>query len=294
MNEVEPTLPEAPDDPVGTSPFDAIRHFDADGNERWSARQLWMLLDYSTWQKFENALDRARQSLINTGLSVEDHFTRSVKNPSARGGRPATDYELTRYAAYVTVMNADPNMPRVAEAQAYFAIQTRRAEVAERENVRFMIPRTMADALRLAADEYERAELASEQARMLNAQIEHQAPKVAKAEAHSTSDSSIHRQAFAREVQQWGTTIGVPVLQEQVHELLRRKGMLVGGARSDRNHATAQAVSSGWARTHKDVTKDGHAYATTYLLPRGQDIAWKWITEHVAAHGNLSMERNVA
>ncbi|AJA43346.1 antirepressor [Mycobacterium phage Sbash] len=155
-------------------------------------------------------------------------------------------------------------------------------------NVRFLVPKTLPEALRLAADQYERAELAEQQNKMLEARIEKDAPLVAKAEAHSSADNaSVNRQTFAREVQQWGIKRGVNILHEHVYELLRRKGMLVSGDRSDRNHATAQAAKAGWAWTKKDVKND-HATATTYIRPRGQDLAWKWITEHVATYGDLT------
>lgn len=128
---------------------------------------------------------------------------------------------------------------------------------------------------------------AESEAKMLTAAIERDAPLVAKAEAHTANAKSINRQMFAREVQQWGTKQGIHVLQDQVYEMLRRRGMLIGGHRSDRNHATSQAVKSGWAFTHKDVTEDGHPTAVTMINPRGQDIAWKWITEYVRENGNL-------
>lgn len=161
-------------------------------------------------------------------------------------------------------------------------------------NIAFLIPKTLPEALRLAADQAERAELAEAKGRVLEARIEKDAPLVAKAEAHSVSDSMIHRQAYAREVQQWGHKQGVKILQEQVYELLRRRGMLVAGERSDRNHATSHAVKSGWAWTKKDVTDDGHATAVTYLHPRGQDIAWKWISAYVNEFGDLRPQDGVA
>jgi phage antirepressor YoqD-like protein len=154
--------------------------------------------------------------------------------------------------------------------------------------VTFLIPKTLPDALRLAADQAERADRAELQAKTLSARIEKDAPLVAKAEAHSVSDSAaVHRQMFAREVQAWGNKQGINILHEHVYELLRRKGMTIAGDRSDRNHATSHAVKSGWAWTKKDVTEDGHATATTYLRPRGQDLAWKWIAAHVAEFGDL-------
>lgn len=130
--------------------------------------------------------------------------------------------------------------------------------------------------------------LESEARQQLEAAVERQAPLVAKAEAHSVSDgAAVNRQTYAREVQAWGKKQGVNILHEQVYEILRRKGMLIAGDRSDRNHASSQAVKSGWAWTKKDVTEDGHATATTYLRPRGQDLAWKWITQHVNEFGDL-------
>jgi hypothetical protein len=121
----------------------------------------------------------------------------------------------------------------------------------------------------------------------LHSRIEKDAPLVAKSEAHTANARAINRQAYAREVQQWGMKQNINILQEQVYELLRRKNMLIDGHRADRNHATAHAVKSGWAWTQKDITEDGHPTATTKLNPRGQDIAWKWITDYVREHGDL-------
>lgn len=142
-------------------------------------------------------------------------------------------------------------------------------------------------AIEVAKAERARADQAEAQARVLTAAIERDAPLVAKAEAHTANARSINRQAFAREVQQWGTKQDINILQEQVYELLRRRGMLIDGHRADRNHATSQAVKSGWAFTHKDVTEDGHPTAVTMINPRGQDLAWKWITDYVRDNGNL-------
>lgn len=159
----------------------------------------------------------------------------------------------------------------------------------------FVIPKSLPEALRAFAAEVEAHELTAARAAnaettnlVLTSRIEKDAPLVAKAEAHTASDSMIHRQAFAREVQQWGMKRGIKVNQQHVYELLRRKRMLVAGERSDRNHATSHAVQAGWAWTKKDVTETGHATAVTYINPRGQDMAWKWITAHVDEFGTLA------
>lgn len=265
------------------SPFDAIRQVRADGTEFWSARDLLPLMGYANWRNFETPVRRAMKTAANQGMDVASLFAGSRK--VAASGPAAEDFELSRYAAYLVAMNGDPNIPEVAEAQHYFAVRTREAEVRQPA---FLIPKTYAGALRAAAEQAERAELAEQQNKMLEARIEKDAPLVAKAEAHSKADNAaVNRQTFAREVQAWGVKQGITILHEHVYHLLRRKGMLIDGQRSDRNHATAQAVKAGWAWTHKDVTPEGHATAVTYLRAHGQDLAWKWITEHVAAHGDL-------
>ncbi len=65
--------------PQHTSPFDAILRVDEQGNEYWSARDLYKLLGYSTWQKFQFAIQQAKKSCENSGYAVSDHFNLEVK-----------------------------------------------------------------------------------------------------------------------------------------------------------------------------------------------------------------------
>lgn len=114
----------------GNSPFDAIKLTRPDGSEYWSARDLAPLMGYPRWNEFRTPLDRAMVAARNQGIDVNNNFRASteVKKPGQRGPAGA-DFELTRFAAYLTAMNGDPNKPEVAAAQAYFAIQTHVAEV---------------------------------------------------------------------------------------------------------------------------------------------------------------------
>lgn len=271
------------------SPFDSIRQTRPDGSEFWSARDLMPLLGYPTWQHFVPAIDRARAAAVAQGNDVDALFTVSREKS---GGRPREDFHLARFACYLVAMNGDPRKQEVASAQAYFAIQTRVAET--QAPAQFELPQTMSEALRLAADQFDRAELEASKRRQLEAKVEHDAPKVAKAEAHTASKKAIHRQEFSREVQAWGQKIhGIHILQKHVFAFLAHKGMTIGGSRSDTGHATAHAVRSGWAWTEKGVSEDGYEYATTRLFPKGQDIAWKWITAHVEANGTLELPRQI-
>lgn len=107
------------------SPFDSIKRTDADGLEFWSARDLMLVMSYARWNEFKTPLERAMKSALNQGHGVDGLFRRSTENS---GGRPSENFHLTRFAAYLVAMNGDPNKTEVAEAQAYFAIQTRVAE----------------------------------------------------------------------------------------------------------------------------------------------------------------------
>src|SRR2546430_9261326 len=85
-----------------TSPFDGIRHEDERGKEYWSARELYKLLGYATWQKFQNAIEQAKIACENSKQSVSDHFNLQVKMIVAGKGakRKTEDYRLSCYACY--------------------------------------------------------------------------------------------------------------------------------------------------------------------------------------------------
>lgn len=112
--------------PASASPFDAIMRTDDYGNEYWSARDLMPMLGYESWRRFEDSITRAKYTAANQNQPSESLFVGTVKK--SEGGRPAEDIHLARYACYLVAMNGDPRKTEVAEAQAYFAIQTRVAE----------------------------------------------------------------------------------------------------------------------------------------------------------------------
>ncbi len=116
------------------SPFEAIRKENEDGSEYWSARELYKLLGYSRWEKFQYALEQAQKACENSGYAVSDHFHLQVQMMKTGKGakRAVEDYQLSRYACYLTLQHADASKPIIALAQTYFAVQTRRQELADK------------------------------------------------------------------------------------------------------------------------------------------------------------------
>lgn len=105
------------------------------GEEYWYARDLWSLFGYANWRNFRPAIEKAKESCKTSGGLVESHFA-SVRKMAKIGGNQAfreiDDYKLTRYACYLIAQNGDPRIPEIAFAQMYFAVQTRKQEVMEK------------------------------------------------------------------------------------------------------------------------------------------------------------------
>jgi DNA-damage-inducible protein D len=118
----------SPDD--AKARFDDICQISPYGAEYWSARDLYPLLGYDTWRRFETAIERAKIACANLGEEVADHFAGAVKVIQAGKGAQmeVSDYALSRFGCYLTAMNGDPRKPEIAQAQGYFAVQTRRME----------------------------------------------------------------------------------------------------------------------------------------------------------------------
>ena len=113
--------------------FEDIKHVNPDGGEYWLARELSATLDYMEWRNFSKVIDKARLACKNSGFDIDDHFVEVNKmvEIGSRTSRGVVDYELSRYACYLIVQNGDPRKEVIAHGQTYFAIQTRRQEVAD-------------------------------------------------------------------------------------------------------------------------------------------------------------------
>lgn len=118
------------------SVFEDIKHVE-NGQEFWYARELGKALGYVKWVSFRKVIERAKVSLHRTGMPVENHFAHvgkkvSIGYDTQQNPREIENFKLTRYACYIIAQNGNPaKKPKIAEAQAYFATQTRKQELSE-------------------------------------------------------------------------------------------------------------------------------------------------------------------
>ena len=118
-----------------TATFESIKKIDENGVEYWLSRDLAKILEYADYRNFITVINKAKEACSNSGNDVLDHFGDITEMVTIGSGaqRPIDTIKLTRYACYLTVQNADPSKTIVAQAQTYFAIQTRIAEVQQME-----------------------------------------------------------------------------------------------------------------------------------------------------------------
>ena len=115
------------------SPFERIKRTNDVGMEFWSSREFSEILNYGDYRNFEGVIEKAKLSCFNSGHRIEDHFVDATEMIEiGKGGqRPVKTVLLSRYACYLAIQNADPKKEIVAHGQTYFAIQTRRQELAD-------------------------------------------------------------------------------------------------------------------------------------------------------------------
>jgi DNA-damage-inducible protein D len=118
---------------LGGQSFEDLKQVNDHDAEYWSARDLQPVLGYSQWRRFEDAIHRAQTSCEQSGNDPAYHFAGAGKMIAlGKGGqREVADYQLSRFACYLIAQNGDPRKPEIAQAQKYFAIQTRRQELSE-------------------------------------------------------------------------------------------------------------------------------------------------------------------
>ena len=115
--------------------FENIKHIGESGNEYWEARELQHVLEYIQWRRFEDVIEKAKIACKNSHVDTNEHFADVGKlSTNVNGGkRKIIDYKLSRYACYLIAQNGDSRKKAIALAQTYFAIQTRKQELSEKE-----------------------------------------------------------------------------------------------------------------------------------------------------------------
>jgi len=115
--------------------FEDIKHIDENNNEYWLARELQSVLGYRQWRSIYDLIERAKIACKESKNNIYNHFAVQRKMIKLAKGatRNIIDYKLSRYACYLIVMNGNPKMKIIALGQTYFAIQTRKQELIEKE-----------------------------------------------------------------------------------------------------------------------------------------------------------------
>ena len=115
--------------------FDDIKHTDEYGNEYWEARELQQVLEYKEWRKFEGVINKAMTACETSEINASEHFVGADKLSNRHNNAKVyiKDYKLSRYACYLIAQNGDSRKKVIALAQTYFAIQTRKQELSEKE-----------------------------------------------------------------------------------------------------------------------------------------------------------------
>lgn len=110
--------------------FESIKRVDDNGNEWWSSRELARVLTYVNYKYFLEVMRKAWTAASNSGVNPANHFVvyNEMVPIGSNAERQVDTVRMSRFACYLTVQNADPSKTIVAQAQTYFAVQTRRAE----------------------------------------------------------------------------------------------------------------------------------------------------------------------
>ena len=92
------------------------------------------LLEYNKWENFHKVIKLAMIACENSKYNTLDDFPEVRKIVEAGAtSKTILDYKLSRYACYLIAQNGDSRKNSVALAQTYFAVQTRKMELTERE-----------------------------------------------------------------------------------------------------------------------------------------------------------------
>ena len=120
---------------ISNSIFEEIKHTDEEGKEYWLARELQCVLEYKQWRRFESVIKEAIIACKLSNYNVLDHFANVGKmvDIGSKTKRKLIDYKLSRYACYLIAQCGDSRKKTIALAKTYFAVQTRKMELLEKD-----------------------------------------------------------------------------------------------------------------------------------------------------------------
>lgn len=261
----------------GESPFDSICEVRADGTEFWDARKLQPVMGYVRWNEFKNPIERAIKSAENQGANTAELFRRSAEKSS--GGRPAENFELTRFAAYLVAMNGDPNKPEVAAAQAYFAIRTREAEVHARDigEAASVKPLSGLEYALALVDAERRAEAGAKFQRAIEG-----GDGIGLRVFHKKYFSSITEKVFFAHL--YGKNY---LIDQRGKGSMRDSGSRAGTFRDGSQHSHPSFKGKPWLYLHTPETFNGYRKEQTRVRPGRYELDFR---DHLAAEGLAANE----
>lgn len=113
------------------APFEkAAVHPKDDVDPCWSITDLKRLLGYGPNESIKRAIDRAKIAAGNVGWSLKEHFLDGSLFDDA------DELYLSKYAALLITLNADPAKLPVSVAQAFFALQADRQQLENEKRLR--------------------------------------------------------------------------------------------------------------------------------------------------------------
>lgn len=96
----------------------------------WWASDLALMLGYKDLKTFTKSIDRATKALMALNIP---HYENIIPFKRSKDDGEYQDFKLSRFACYLCVMNSNAKLPQVAQAQVYFAVQTRKFELHQQD-----------------------------------------------------------------------------------------------------------------------------------------------------------------
>jgi DNA-damage-inducible protein D len=243
-------------------------HVDINGEERWSARDLQILMGYDEWRKFDDTIQRAATGMDALGINSLDHIVGAAKvMPTGRwNNTKVKDYRLTRFGAYQIAQAGDSRKPEVAAAKAYFAVKTREAELAQAPAPDITSP----EGILALAEQYVAAakELVSTKKELAIA-----APKAGKWDAFCDADDLIEMGSAAQALHQFTGGLG----RTRFMDLLRSSEVKFLQTQNPRI-PYQEHIAAGRAEV-KLVQANYKWVDQTFLTPRGLD----WLVDKLGS-----------